>query len=175
MSPTQWSRIAKNESAFPGETLLAVMGDAVARAQVHQRAGDRAAVPERVGLLAWRVGLAVLQDGQACGQVSAARPAGHDRRFFAASEIVSAHRAHAIEKPRPGPADQRHDLANGRHAEARFQGDFGRQTRWRRSPSMLTKNAPSDSLCTTSSRSAIGRSRRAFASASNDMVRPRQP
>lgn len=43
MSPTQWSRIAKNESAFPGETLLAVMGDAVARAQVHQRAGDRAA------------------------------------------------------------------------------------------------------------------------------------
>ena len=42
MSPDQWQRIARNEAAFPGETLLAIMGDAVARAQVDQRAGDRA-------------------------------------------------------------------------------------------------------------------------------------
>lgn len=43
MSPDQWAKIARNANAFPNDTLLAVMGDAVARAQVHQRAGDRRA------------------------------------------------------------------------------------------------------------------------------------
>ena len=41
MSPEQWAKIARNANAFPNETVLAIMDEAVSRALVHERAGDR--------------------------------------------------------------------------------------------------------------------------------------